>query len=549
MSRAAQGDRPGWRLAWRYVSGHYLSAEHPGTDATWFRSGRAPLRHHQRPMRWAYWPRMLRAGIRLGGTLAVALLLLGEAQAPVLTNSLLGLGAAGGLGRVGWLGVRAIRQWRHRRTYVAPLRVALAPYLGGRPEVSVPLGHDTREDAVVRVELPPNFYASKETKALVTGIVSSKLGLVGVDSSFDMIGAKPSASFKRRPSPPALVPFGELAAEAAACKPGEIILGLDQRHEIFRGSWLIEDPHWGCSCGSRRGKSTMLQLTAAQLLAQDPGATVTGIDPKMVSLAPLAGIPGVTLANDPRDVPAMWDTIGRFRAEMDRRMDLLNADPTASFPFNLLVIDELNMFAAMSAAVWRTQRDAKAGDPAVAPVWMDIASCLWQGAQLRCHVILVGQRLDDRATGGIGLRDSLGLRGLAGFTPQQYVMLVGSTPVPKSSKHRGRWLYSDGEELTWVQNAYLSPEAIRDYALAGRRPGTGSELAGAGSTGSGSPDVWLVGMDAAAEYLGLKVEAFKTRRRRAGGAVPGETRQGGRLAWRASDLDSWTTPDREVSRP
>ena len=556
------------RLVIRYFIWSFLVHHTHRTNATFFRAATQQMHaKEQRPIAWHWWPGYVRFLVKLG-------IFLSCTAGPILyfffpvtfwwtvavLVALLVLDGA-------VVGYRRFRHYRHTSTYVQPLADALGPRLGiGECDpgewLTVPLDFSTAEEAAVVVQLPKEFAATKDTRDLVTGIVTSKLGMVDVDADYQMVG-RPRAVFTKAPRPPAMVKFADVRAEIDACQPGDVVIGLDRRHNVFRGSFNIADPHWGASVGSNRGKSTFLQLVAAQILHQDTAATVTAIDPKMVSLEPLVGIPGVVVANDPRNVQGMWDAVFDFRAEMDRRMDTLSVDPTATFPFALLIIDELNQFSAMSAAYWREVKEK--GDQATPPVWGHIAAILWQGRQLRCHVIMVGQRLDDRATGGIGLRDSLGFRALGGFTPQQWAMLVGTTPIPRSQKPRGRWIYSDGESLTWVQNVYASPAEVRDYAMENRRPGivTGAAggplrvIDGGGATppgqvpsnaplaaetapvapGAGSP--WVVGLYAGAEYLDVTARAFRRRRDRLADGIPGEVRQGNQPAWTEADLDAW----------
>jgi DNA segregation ATPase FtsK/SpoIIIE-like protein len=252
------------------------------------------------------------------------------------------------------------------------------------------------------------------------------------------------------------------------CEPGRVFLGLDRKNEPFYGSFNIDDPHWGASCTSGRGKSTWLQVVAAQILHNDHQATLDGIDPKGNSLTPLIGIPGVAIACDPLGTQEMWDQITTTETEMMERLAILKSDPTAEFPVKLLFIDECNTFAGMSKQYWATLKEKS--DPVTPPVWGLIARILWMGRAANIHIVIVGQRLDDRATGGIGLRDSLGFRAVAGFRANQYRMLIGDGVAPKSHKEKGRWLYSDGLTETWIQNAYATPNEIRDYARENRKP-------------------------------------------------------------------------------
>jgi hypothetical protein len=53
-------------------------------------------------------------------------------------------------------------------------------------------------------------------------------------------------------------------------------------------------------------------------------------------------------------------------------------------------------------------------------------------------------------------------------------MLIGTATVPRSRKPTGRWIYSDGQTETWVQNICASIDPVesgailRDYAIASR---------------------------------------------------------------------------------
>jgi hypothetical protein len=281
---------------------------------------------------------------------------------------------------------------------------------------------------------------------------------------------------------------------------------------------------------------------------------VTTIDPKQSALpACLVGVPGYRLANDPDNVPEMWDAIAEFEAEMIRRRHARILDPTAEFPMMLLNLDELSEFADMTRETWEEIRqDPEAyGYPETAskqkraPVWRSIARLLRMGREYGVRVMVFTQRLDNASTGGIGLRDLLGWRGLAGFRKNQWMMLIGTMPVPKSVKRVGRWIYSDGDQEVWVQNVYGTPEQLRDYAMAGRRSADterGHTPVHVPSPGGLPASVqWdIVGLQAAADYLRMPVETFRKQRRRAGG-IAGEGLQGRSPTWMTADLDKFVT--------
>lgn len=558
-------------LAWRWFTGHTLDGRHR-TDAGWWTPATARNPHASR---FHHKPRGHRAIWRTSGTLISLATITGlivNLQATVLALSIATIGL------LAWTFRRTHRAVRGRKTkrgILNPMAPALAPILGtsdmeASKMLTLKPGYQTAKDGAIGhiSPLPVAFQANPMQRASVEHLIKSRLP-VDVDFEWKTKQMPQSVTLLAAPTCPPMVLFTDMLEEMKNCKPGEIVFGADRRENPFIGSFLLDDPHWGFSVGSGRGKSTQLQGDAAQILHQDPLATVTGIDPKMASLTPLMGIPGVVIANDPRNIGdwdsetqhmsgGMWGAIGDVETEMMQRLDTLSADPTATFPIKLLIIDEINTFAAMTGARWRRLRIAKAGDPPVPPPWMSLASIHWMGRQVSVHCISVGQRLDDKATGGIGLRSSMGLVGIAGYRAREWDLLIGTRPMPRSQKPKGRWLYDDSSKQTWVQNmcAARSPSEagiiIRDYASAGRFPGVRSRVS-APSPGQTpvvrtdievqtSPQIeWIVGLDAGADYLGISRAAFEKRRQRSG-KIPGEVRQGNQPAWDPDDLVTWDQP-------
>jgi|SRR5450755_2020778 len=471
-------------LAWRWFSGHTWHGKHY-TNATWLRRATRVHTASGTAMRWHHLPRLMRAGIRTGSTLIAFALAYGLIK--YRSQTILASMIAGGIVIIGGfvLGIYALRTWQTNRVIVSPLGMAIAPMLDV-PESdamrAIDLNnsyHSITEGELGRIILPPRFAASPQQKEQIQHLITSRMP-VEVDFRWHTKTNPATLAIMASPQPPPMVRFSDQIEYMESLRPGDVLIGLDRRSQPYIGSFNGgDDPHWGCSVGSGRGKSTFLQATAAQILHQDRDSKVTGIDPKMSSLEPLAGIPGMTLACDPSDIPEMWRVLFEFEAEMMGRLRQIKADPTISFPVNLLVIDELNQFSAMSRTYWQR---IQVGEPfgvgdlikppkvAIPPVWGWLASVLWQGRVTHCHAIVVGQRLDDRSTGGIGLRDSLGLRGLAGYRKNQFDMLLGISPYIKPRREKGRWLWSNGEDESWIQNLYGDPAFVRDYALAGRLP-------------------------------------------------------------------------------
>lgn len=397
---------------------------------------------------------------------------------------------------------------------------------------------------VGEIELPNHFRAEPAERAALTRLLNSRFPYE-VELTFEM-GSTPFmvGIYKVQQCPP-LVPFSEWRNEIEKLKPGEIFIGLDKKHSPFVGSFRGEDPHWVFEVMSRRGKSTMVSLSIAQILHQDPGADATGIDPKMESFKALFGVPRFTLANDPDNVEEMWARIRDVRDAMYERRSQRAKDPGLDFAYKLLVIDECNSFSLLSKIHWRNIKQQ--GDPPYPPVWEDLAMIMAQGAAYHVHLIMTGQRLDETIFGGLRLISMAGFRGLGGFRPANYKRLgLGGGPVPLSATRRGRWLYNDGETETWVQNVWATDSEIKDYAMSlppGLVPVPRPEAAAADLP---APAEWLSGLDAAAAHLGLTYEAFKKRRQRR--PVPGEDCSGRYPTWRPADLDAWAAGESEEAR-
>lgn len=314
-----------------------------------------------------------------------------------------------------------------------------------------------------RIELPDNFAGLPEEKRAIHKIVASRFPMeIDIHWQFDR---RPfQAIIQEVPQCPTVVPFASIREHVEACKRGEIYIGLDRHRGHYKSSFMLDDPHWGFEVGSRRGKSTFVSFSIAQLLHQDPRADATGIDVKRESFKALFGVPRVRIVNDPRDIEAMWEAIHDFRVDMDARCDARAEDPSLDFSVSILAVDEVTQFSMQTDMLWRKVKSKK--DPSWAPVWEDIAAVMWQGAAFRKHVILLGQRLDARVTGNIGLIGCLGFKGLAGYWPANWDRLFGTRPAQRSRPERGRWIYSQGGDETWVQNVWATDEEIKTYAMA-----------------------------------------------------------------------------------
>jgi hypothetical protein len=520
---------------------------HRRTDARYFRRG-TKLKHDIEVRRWSYLSGIERTGVRLGLPAALyGLWRLWQAHRGLMVAGAALVALTAAVVASWWM----LRAWRERviwRRYIRPLDAVLRPLLSLPPTVSpreyltVPTTFAKSEDTPVRIILPNQFQPTKGNKEMMAQSVLPKLGRNedNTDVIFESVGT-PVMVLKVAPQPPTRVNWDDVIEIIESMEYGELFIGLGQRDKPFVRSMMNgESPHWGFSCNTGTGKSYQFMALTAQILHQHSGSTVAYCDPKG-SGTPEAfvGVPGYTLTNDPDNVVAMWDMVLRFEMEMDRRRAIKLKDRTTTFPLAYLFLDELSEFADLTAEYWDDVREKT--DKKIAPIWRSIARVLRLGREYDMRVIVATQRLDSKSTGGLGLRDLFGFRGLAGFRRNQWMMLIGTTPVPKSSPITGRWIYSDGFNEWPVQNVLGDLIVMREYALVGRRE---ADREGGHSTvppwGTAEVGQWdIVGLAGAAAYCELGAEAFAQRRKRAGGKIGGEGRVGNQPAFMREDLDAF----------
>jgi len=543
-------------LMWRFLAGQPMDGQYR-TDARFFRRGRRQLAKVD-PHRWSYLPGYQRSLVRLASTAAVPGVVWQYWTHPARTVA---VAAVLGLLAALWGSWRAWRAWQRHdtyRRYVRPLHAALSPILGlpstTRPldYLEIPQTFRTREETPARIGLPQGFNPAPANREMVAGAALSYLGLN--EDNTDLIWhfvADPVLELKMAPQPPDRVNWADHLELMESLPPGEIFVGLGARDKPYvRNFNAGEVVHGGFSVQTGRGKSAAAMAWSAQALHSDPTTTVTFIDPKQSALPTcLVGVPGYRLANDPDNVLEMWDAIYAFEAEVVRRRRSRILDPTLEFPLMYLYLDELSEFMDMSRETWtdiRENPEAYGWEdslPKTAPIIRSIARILRMSREYGGRVMVFTQRLDNAATGGIGLRDLFGWRGLAGFRKNQWMMLIGTMPVPKSVKRIGRWIYSDGDKEVWVQNVYGSPEELRDWAMADRRAVDTrvghSSVVGASPGDSPRSVQWeLVGLQAGADHIDMPVGTFRKHRAKYG-PIPGEGLQGRSPTWMKEDLDKW----------
>jgi DNA translocase FtsK/SpoIIIE-like protein len=250
-------------------------------------------------------------------------------------------------------------------------------------------------------------------------------------------------------------------------RPGDYVLGVRDGGKPFRQSFR-KHAHHAYSMATGRGKTTLVQCATAQLLAQHPLNQAVWVDTKGVSLQPVAGMPGLTVYDDPEDIGAMVAAVEQVEQEMKRRIQVRKQTGVTEFPLLLLGLEEGNDFAAAVNSWWHRQPGHKARTDSPALWDGALSRILRQGREMNIHVIGMFQDFTDNQFGGTPLRPHFEVIGLSGFKKQAFERIVG-TPVPYPQKGAGRIIVCDGDDRTWVQALYATPEELLAYVRAARR--------------------------------------------------------------------------------
>ncbi|WP_370131453.1 hypothetical protein [Streptacidiphilus sp. EB103A] len=399
---------------------------------------------------WTWW------GLHLHSRVIVASSVIAAALVPVV-------GVAHLLGR----GRRA-----HMRTLVVPLSLALKDLMPAWDDaqrlkaVTIPVNR-----SYVKIALPDSWNGQEGHEKMLRELVAARLGgkwegqwnLSKYPFNVTFVPAKP----KQVHEVPDKVDFfsPEMQAAIAACRPGQIVIGLDERSQPVMKEMTGETPMWALSVGSGGGKSSFLQQVITQLVYQ--GATVVGVDVKMASIICFEGVRGIHLYTDPGNVGDMRAAITWVAQEVAARNYLKKQDPTKEFDRLTLILEEGNEFGDASKAWWNENKEK--GEPAADPMWTDIASIMRMGRHVNVTIIGVFQDLREAAVGNRGLRNMFRLIMMGNFNANQWKMIVNTSPIPESVDKAGRMLIIEGNRRVWVQVPFAEPAAFRDYCVKLRR--------------------------------------------------------------------------------
>ena len=317
-------------------------------------------------------------------------------------------------------------------------------------------------------ELPAGWGGDYKDRQRLVSILTAKLGMESPDAAWHLAGPSRLLALTVAKPPPREVSLEQLRPFIEAAKLDQVLLGFGIQTAPVWFDLDGDSPHIGISMGSGGGKSVTSRLILAQMLLK--GCVGMVLDaPKRISHTWARGLPNVAYC---RDVEEVHEALLWLEAECDRRNRV--ADAAADIegrvranvgPRIIVIAEELNTMMKRLRAYWLRERVS--GDPVRSPALDALDAVLSMGRQVLLNVVMIGQRLSDKATGGGGdARENLAALIFARFKPNTWKMLVPDMPMPARTTHKLRaWTVTDSVRA--VQVALLTGREARDLALAG----------------------------------------------------------------------------------
>jgi hypothetical protein len=446
--------------AWLFFTGLPVGDGVSRTNATWLQRSRGPkpvLHNSGHAIWWHHLPRLHRAGIRTGATLAFLGVLCGLAADLQVTLIILAVLAAAGLSLLAWHVVYRARNWKHERHYVRPLEGTLIRKIPVRP-VSIEIERADNAVKSVAIEWPPNTQIEPEDQKAVLQAVTTRLAIEAPDPAWRVKGRERYVRFTQSEPPPSYVRW-EGAIEAAVKRAAldELVFGIGKRDAVNSAKYG-QSPHLQIPGDSGGGKSNL----AAFLLIQEMlrGSLIFNLDPKWISHLWLQDLPNVINAHEAPDLHLALCWLGK---ELLRRTKAAyySAQGTGRVRGNvgcriIVLAEELNYGMPGMKEHWREIREK--GDPKQSPAISALSALACAGRASDMHEWLIAQLMTVESTGvkDSTIRTNAGIKAMVRCGRPGWDMSVGKHVVmPSMSATPGRIQLVTGDVPRETQVPYL----------------------------------------------------------------------------------------------
>jgi hypothetical protein len=519
-----------YRWSFRWLSGRPMDGQRR-TDSTFLRPATRSLDPSGTALRWEMLPGIARAGVRLGLSYLLLLLLISLLLLPVsrlfsvpwylqpenlLLLHLISFGIISGSivthrGNVehGWkipylaretvlreteeteevpaLEVEekrwVIRWWEKEgrldweKEKVLPVAQALTTMLNAgtmtrskaREMVRIPRDFRSPGRKII-IHLPKEFTgADANTQKRIISTVRSRLGIrEEISASWELEGSDPLVSLSMPPAPPAFVSYSDMLPYLQAAEEYKPAIGIVAGGEVLSISLTGDSPHIAVSAGSGAGKSYLIRALAVHFARW--GWNIVVLDWKEESQEWAKGLPGVRYCTSIEQIHDMCVALGE---EVEAR----KANPETPRPKTLVISEEMNITAPLLAEYWATLRatadpEERRTMPLRSPAMTGIMMVNYTGRSLGFCQVFVAQRFSARVTNGnADLRESFQVMFMARWKPQTLKMLAGGIkPFPKMPKDPGRWVVVIGDQAAVLQVPFIEDHEAREYAMSGEIP-------------------------------------------------------------------------------
>lgn len=347
--------------------------------------------------------------------------------------------------------VEYVVTWSFRRHVHEPVATVLDNAIrprtpGGHGLVHVAIPRDFRDnpDADIRVHVPMQWPATKEDMTAVTRLLEQRLATDTLTATWTLTGRKPYGRFTLPAKPPGKVAMADMLAAVDAAKDTDLIMGAGTRGQVVTFDLTLDSPHMLINAQSMAGKSELLAWLAGQFMRRGYGVLV--FDAKFVSHMWLRRVPGVFYAAESAE---MHDGLIWLDAELLRRARFVasGGDPGTLVPL-VAILEEMNGASNRLRNYWKHELEGKGQSPALTA----LGNLANMGRELRVHILLAGQSVTARSTGGPEGRESFGGRVMGRATANAWRMLASQIrPIPKQRGGPGRWHLVVGDTLKEFQ--------------------------------------------------------------------------------------------------
>jgi hypothetical protein len=471
----------GGRLAfpYRWFSGQPLNG-HRYTDATGFHYGTKSMDPSGRATSYQLLPGYKRVlYFRLPITTSPALVAMAYVE-PELTASTLTAASLYGFHKIG----RAWERHVFRKEVVEPVAIGLSGVMRrghvkgkGHQWVHVPVDLRDDPDAFVRVQLPLDWLADKGDKERLVDLIGARLHIEELTPSWHFERGRSWVDLKVPPKPVNLVTFQQAREDMEQADPAAPLMGYGPRGKLVTFDLSLESPHLLIAGGSGAGKSELIAAIVAQFMRAGFGIMV--LDAKFTSHMWLRKVPGVLYASEAEE---LHDALIWLDEELLRRARFVasGGDPNTLVPL-CAVLEEINGASNRLRAYWKTIKTSE--DPMMSPALTALVNLSSMGREMCVHIIMAGQSVTAKASGGPENRENFGARTLARATAAQWRMLAPQIkPAPTKRGAPGRWHVVVGDSLREYQAVFMDLKGKKD-------PNAEADLIGWATAGQPVPDV------------------------------------------------------------